>query len=90
MGLEMILCVSYLVVINLVTFIVFGVDKRRAIMQKWRISERTLLALSAAGGSAGAFAGMRLFRHKIRKPKFYLGVPGIFVLQVILGYVIWG
>ena len=60
----------YLVIINIFTFITYGVDKRKAVKNRWRIPERTLLILAAAGGSPGAWLGMRLFRHKTRHPKF--------------------
>ena len=51
----------------LTAFIVFGLDKGRARAGKWRVSERTLLLLSLAGGSLGALSAMLLFRHKTRK-----------------------
>ena len=72
----------YLVIINIFTFITYGVDKRKAVKNRWRIPERTLLILAAAGGSPGAWLGMRLFRHKTRHPKFNIGVPVIFALQL--------
>lgn len=71
----------YLTAINILTGIVYGMDKWKAKHDKWRIPERTLLLLALAGGSAGALAGMILFRHKIRKPKFYIGVPVLFLLH---------
>lgn len=74
----------YIVVINTITFFLYGFDKWQAKRGKWRISERTLLGVSAIGGSLGALAAMCLFRHKIRKPKFYLGVPMLLVVQILL------
>ena len=53
----------YLAVINFLTWVIYGLDKGRAKAGKWRIPERTLLILAAAGGSAGALAGMPMFRH---------------------------
>ncbi|MCQ2516381.1 MAG: DUF1294 domain-containing protein [Saccharofermentans sp.] len=74
----------YLVLINIITFITYGMDKRLAIKHKWRISEATLILLAAIGGSIGAFLGMQVFRHKTKHMKFVIGVPVIFILQIIL------
>lgn len=78
--------VIYLSVINMLTFCVYGIDKRKAIRKQWRVPERTLLFLAVIGGSIGALAGMQVFRHKTRHLKFKLGVPGILVVQVIILY----
>lgn len=56
--------------INLITFMLFGIDKIRAEEGNWRVSEATLLAWAFIGGSAGAYAGRALFRHKTRKQPF--------------------
>ncbi|WP_306424894.1 DUF1294 domain-containing protein [Sphingobium sp. Z007] len=55
---------------NLIAFSLFGMDKRRARRGLRRLPERTLLLWAMAGGSAGALAGRRLFRHKTRKQPF--------------------
>ncbi len=73
----------YLLVINLVTWLVYGVDKWKARKNKWRIPEKTLIGLAVIGGSVGAYAGMQMFRHKTKHKKFTIGVPMIFVLQVV-------
>lgn len=78
--------VIYLIVINMLTFCVYGIDKRKAIRKQLRVPERTLLFLAVIGGSIGALAGMQVFRHKTRHLKFKLGVPGILVVQVIILY----
>lgn len=79
----------YLLLINAVGFVFMLVDKRRAQKNLWRISESTLLTVAILGGSIGSFAGMRLFHHKTRKPKFSIGIPVIIILQfavwVLLG-----
>lgn len=72
----------YLILINTITFIIYGIDKKRARNHEWRIPEKTLLLLALAGGSIGAYAGMQTFRHKTQKPLFKFGVPFIFLLQV--------
>ena len=74
----------FFIAINIVTFAVYGLDKYRAVHQKWRIPEATLLILAACGGSAGALLAMYAFHHKIRKPKFRIGVPVILIAQMLL------
>ena len=54
----------YLIVINIVTFLIYGIDKRKAKQGSWRISEVTLLILAAIGGSIGALLGMKIWHHK--------------------------
>ena len=66
----------YYIIINTLTFIVWGLDKFRAKANLWRISERTLLTLALLGGAFGALAGMLIFRHKTRKPLFW-GAVGL-------------
>ena len=70
--------------LNLVSFLLFGLDKWEAMHGRWRIPESTLLLSAALGGSTGAFLGMKMFHHKTRKAKFYLGVPALWIIQVIL------
>lgn len=77
--------VLYLVVINIFTFFVYGVDKIKAKYDRWRISERTLLLLALIGGFVGAFAGMQVFRHKTQHRKFTIGVPIIAILWIVVG-----
>lgn len=74
--------VIYLCVINFITFLVFAIDKQKAVNNKFRIREATLLGLAAIGGSVGGLFAMRLFRHKIRKKKFTIGMPLILVIQI--------
>ena len=70
-------------VLNVIVFIIYGIDKFKAVQHKWRISEAALI-VSAIFGPIGALLGMLVFRHKIRKPKFYLGVPAILLIEAAL------
>nr|WP_302140615.1 DUF1294 domain-containing protein [uncultured Schaedlerella sp.] len=74
----------YILAVSLLTWILFGLDKWKAIHGKWRIRESTLLGLSLIGGAAGGLAGMYLFRHKIRKMRFRIGVPLMLLVQATL------
>ena len=77
----------YLIVINIVTFLVYGMDKLKAKQGSWRISEATLLILAIIGGSIGALLGMKVWRHKTQHKKFKYGLPLILIIQIILiGY----
>lgn len=73
----------YLLIVNAVSLLLMLVDKRKAKKNKWRIRESTLLFWACIGGSIGALAGMYLFRHKTRHPKFTIGIPLMLALQVI-------
>lgn len=70
--------------INLITFIMYGADKWKAVHKRWRIPEVVLIGMAFAGGSAGGLLGMYVFHHKTRKPAFRFGVPVILVLQILL------
>lgn len=76
--------ILYAVAVNVVSFIVMGVDKRKAIKRAWRIPESTLFVLAIIGGSLGSIIGMHLFHHKTRHWYFLYGMPVILALQVIL------
>lgn len=80
--------VIYVICMNLVGIFVMGIDKKRAIQHKWRISEKTLFLVSLLGGSIGTWAGMYLFRHKTKHWYFVVGMPLILVLQVVLACVL--
>ena len=77
----------YLLLINAAAFILMLADKRKAIKNRWRIPERTLILSAALGGSIGALLGMYTFRHKTKHLKFTLGIPAILIAQISLA--IW-
>ena len=71
----------YLLAINAVAFIMYGVDKYKAKKAKWRIPEATLLLLAVLGGSIGAWMGMKVWHHKTMHKKFKYGIPAILLIQ---------
>ncbi len=76
--------IFYLGVVNVLSFLIYGLDKLKAKYHKWRISEKTLLLLAILGGAYGSYFAMILFHHKTRKPLFKFGVPLILILETIL------
>ncbi|MBQ0012863.1 MAG: DUF1294 domain-containing protein [Clostridiales bacterium] len=76
--------IVYLIVINVVTFAVYAIDKANAVEHRGRVRIVTLLALAFFGGSIGAIVAMYLLRHKTSKDYFTIGVPLIMVMQVIV------
>ena len=74
----------YLLLINIISFIVAITDKKRAVKQSWRISESFLMLLSFLGGGVGLLLGLLLCNHKTRKIKFMVGVPIIILIEVIV------
>ncbi|MBQ7720632.1 MAG: DUF1294 domain-containing protein [Clostridia bacterium] len=78
----------YLAAANIVSFVMFGIDKSRAKRRAWRISEAALLISAAVGGSVGAIAGMIVFRHKTKHLKFLIGLPLILIIHLALWYLL--
>ena len=74
----------YLIAVNVAAWIMYGLDKWKARSGKWRISERNLLIVALIGGSVGALAGMLMFRHKTKKPKFVIGIPVMLVVHCVI------
>ena len=84
----------YLLVMNLVTFLVFGLDKWKAKRKAKneavrRVPEKTLFLLSILGGSVGALLGMRVWHHKTLHRSFRIGIPLILILQIVLPAGLW-
>ena len=78
------LIIYALLALNLLTFIIYGIDKFKAKKAKWRIPESTLLLLALIGGSIGAWLGIKVWRHKTLHKKFYIGIPMIMITQITL------
>ena len=67
--------IAYLIVINIVAFILYGIDKRRAVNRQTRIPESVLLWMARLGGGLGSMLAMYIFHHKKKKAKFMFRVP---------------
>ena len=76
--------IIYLLIINLLSFLSMGIDKWKAKRGAWRIPEQTLISLVLLGGGIGGIIGMYLFKHKTKKPRFYIRFPVILILEIII------
>ena len=81
--------VIYLLAVNLLAFILYGIDKKRARKREWRISEKTLIGIAVIGGCVGAILGMHIFHHKTRHWYFRYGLPLILIIQVLLAWFLY-
>ena len=75
--------IIYLIIINLIAFLAMWIDKKKAQYGRWRISEKALFIVVLLGGGIGGIAGMYTFRHKTKKPAFYIGFPFILVFEIV-------
>ena len=82
--------ISYDIIIvwNIIVFALYGIDKYRSIHGKWRRSEKALISCAVFLGAAGAYLGMRIFRHKTKKPLFNIGIPICILINISV--FIWG
>nr|UWI51836.1 DUF1294 domain-containing protein [Clostridioides difficile] len=78
----------YFIIINIIGFSSMYIDKKKAMKNKWRIKESTLITIAIIGGSIGSIIGMYSFRHKTKHIKFTLGIPFIILLQLLLYFYI--
>ena len=74
----------YLIIINLIGFIICFIDKYKAKKNKYRIPEIVLLLISFIGGCFGFFIGMILFHHKTKKIKFYILIPLFMIVWLVI------
>lgn len=84
-----IILIVYLLIMNVIGFVLMGADKKKSKSGAWRIPEKTLFLPAILGGSIGAIAGMQVFRHKTKHWYFKYGMPAILILQLIAAGAIW-
>lgn len=75
---------GYLLLVNILGWIMMHIDKKRAVRQQWRIPEKNLIGIAVAGGSLGVYLGMKTAHHKTRHKKFTVGIPVIIISQIAL------
>lgn len=80
--------IVYLIAVNLFAIIITVKDKLASVKHKRRTPEKTLLLVSAIGGSVGMYAAMRIIRHKTLHDKFMIGIPVIFLIQCVLVFLL--
>ncbi len=80
---------AYLIVVNLLDFVLMWVDKGKAQRRRRRVPERTLFLFPLLGGALGGTAGMYAFRHKTRHWYFRLGFPALLVCQLLAAWALW-
>ena len=78
------LVIGYLLLLNALAFVLYGIDKLKARKDRWRIPERSLLLVALLGGSIGAWLGIKVWHHKTLHKKFSIGVPLIICLHISL------
>jgi len=76
--------IIYILMINLIAFLAMGLDKWKAKRGAWRIPEQTLISFVLLGGGIGGIVGMYTFRHKTKKPRFFVGFPVILISEIAL------
>ena len=74
----------YLVLVNIIGFLVMGLDKAKAKKKAWRIPENILFAIAMLGGCLGTCMGMFMFRHKTKHWYFAIGMPIILIVEAVL------
>ena len=76
--------ILYVLIINLIGFLIMGLDKFKAKKGFWRTPEKTIFTITLLGGGIGTVTGMYLFRHKTKKMKFTIGLPTIQISEIVL------
>ena len=89
MEIEMKYFLAFILVMNVITFVMFGIDKRKAVKGKWRTPEKTLLLLGLCFGSIGQLLGMKVFRHKTNKWYFWFCGMLSLAIQIVIIYKIF-
>lgn len=79
----------YILIINIITFSLIFIDKSKSKNNQWRISENLLILLSLLGGATGSIMSMVIFKHKLYKVKFYIGIPILILLNHLITIILF-
>ena len=88
MGVLELIAVIYIIVVNVIGFAMCKIDKTKAKKGEWRIPEKSFFITAALGGAIGVYSGMYFFRHKTKHWYFVVGIPAIFIVEVILAILV--
>ena len=80
---DVIIFVVYILIVNVLAFVLYGIDKRRSQRKMYRIPENTLLWMARLGGGVGSWLGIKVFHHKTKHKRFMIIVPLWTVLWVM-------
>ena len=80
---------TFIAILNVITFLIYAIDKWKAKKNRWRIPESILLLLAVLGGSIGALMGMKIWHHKPMHKKLKYGIPLIMILQIGMLLYLW-
>ncbi|HOP99820.1 MAG TPA: DUF1294 domain-containing protein [Acetivibrio clariflavus] len=83
------LSMGFVLFMNVVGFLMMGIDKYKAKKKLWRIPEKVLLLTALFGGAVGVYAGMLFFRHKTKHWYFVIGVPAILIAEIVIALFIF-
>ncbi len=80
----------YLLALNVLGFLLMGLDKRKAKREQWRIPEKNFFITALLGGSLGCWLGMQCFHHKTMHKTFTIGMPAILIMQILCVLLLYG
>ncbi|NSL51532.1 DUF1294 domain-containing protein [Calidifontibacillus erzurumensis] len=75
---------GFLLILNIIGFLMMGIDKKRSQKSQWRVPEKRFWILGILGAGIGLYAGMKVYRHKTKHRAFTVGMPFIILLNLLV------